>query len=79
MPARKMLEQLTLPTCAKGRTEEFVQREEVFAIAKRRVVLDYQLDVRPPDQDVEMVEDNSDLGDEETDESEGSGSDMDED
>ncbi|PBK82697.1 hypothetical protein ARMGADRAFT_1090143 [Armillaria gallica] len=77
MPARKMLEhfELTLPT----RAEEFVQREEVFAIAKRRVVLKYQLDVHPPDQDVEMVEDNSDLGDEETDESEGSGSDMDED
>ncbi len=52
MSARKMLEHfdLTLPMCAKGRAEEFVQRKDVFAIAKW-VVLDYQLDMHPPDQD----------------------------
>ncbi|KAK0438896.1 hypothetical protein EV421DRAFT_1738084 [Armillaria borealis] len=81
MPARKMLEhfELTLPMCTKGRAKEFVQRKEVFAIAKW-VVLDYQPDMHPPDQDVEMVGDDSDeVGDEETDESEDGGGDMDED
>ncbi|PBK59235.1 hypothetical protein ARMSODRAFT_983191 [Armillaria solidipes] len=82
MPARKMLEhfELTLPMCAKGRAEEFVQRKGVFAIAKWVRGLDYQPDMHPSDQDVEMVGDDSDeVGDEETDESEDGGGDMDED
>ncbi|SJL11801.1 uncharacterized protein ARMOST_15211 [Armillaria ostoyae] len=52
-----------------GRAEEFVQRKEVFAIATHRAMLHYQLDMHPLDQDVEMVGDDSDLGNEETDES----------
>ncbi|PBK82677.1 hypothetical protein ARMGADRAFT_1090127 [Armillaria gallica] len=43
-------------------------------------MLDSQPDMHPPDQDVEMVGDDSDeLGNEETDESEDSGGDMDKD
>ncbi len=64
--------ELTLPMCAKGRAEVSVQRKEVFSIAKW-AVLDYQPDMHPPDQDVEMEGDDSDeLGDEETDEAEDS-------
>ncbi|SJL11818.1 uncharacterized protein ARMOST_15229 [Armillaria ostoyae] len=67
--------ELTLLMCAKGRAEVFVQ----FAIAKA-VALDYQPDMHPPDQDVEIEGDDSDeVGDEETDESEDGGGDMDED
>ncbi|KAK0438368.1 hypothetical protein EV421DRAFT_962099 [Armillaria borealis] len=76
MPGSRMLErsQLTLPMCAKGRAEAFLQRKEVFA---KTVVLDY---MHPPDQDVEMEEDDSDeTDDEETGESEDSGGEMDED
>ncbi|KAK0438403.1 hypothetical protein EV421DRAFT_1971363 [Armillaria borealis] len=75
MPGRMMLErfQLTFPMCAKGRPA-FLQRKEVFA---KTVVLDY---MHPPDQDVEMEEDDSDeTDDEETGESEDSGGEMDED
>ncbi|KAK0199524.1 hypothetical protein DFS33DRAFT_225944 [Desarmillaria ectypa] len=82
MPTCKMLEhfELTLPMCAKGRAEAFIQRNEVFA---KRVVLDYQPDMHPLAwmlQDVEMGEDGADEMDrEEIDESEDSSGEMDED